>query len=70
MSDKKIEFKKLNMILPNNLNEIKNNIDIIIKKDEEIIKKFIERVIYTSKLPDEINTQLDKVFTDVKTHIL
>ena len=70
MSDKKIEFKKINMILPTNLNEIQNNIDIIIKKDEEIIKKFIERIIYTSKLPYEINTQLDKVFTDVKTHIL
>lgn len=66
----KKDLKKINMILPNNLNDIKQNIDIIIKKDEEIIKKYLERIIYTSKLPDEVNLELDKVFLDTRKNIL
>jgi len=66
----KIELRKINMTLPINLNEIKPNIDIIIKKNEEIIKKYLERVIYTSKLPEEIILQLDKVFLDTRNNIL
>jgi len=66
----KKELNKINMILPNNLNEIKTSIDIILKKDEEIIKKYIERIIYTSKLPDNVTEQIDKVFQDVREHLL
>jgi len=65
-----INIKNINMILPNNLNEIKTNIDIIINKDEEIIKKYIERIIYTSKIPVEVNIQIDKVFLDVRSNLL
>jgi len=71
MSDSiKNDLKKINMVLPSNLNKIKNNIDIIINKDEEIIKKYIESVIYTSKLTDDLSKQLEKIYKDVKTHIL
>jgi hypothetical protein len=66
----KKDLKNINMILPNNLNEIQTNIDIILKKDEEIIKKYIERIIYTSKLPDNVTEQIDKVFQDVREHLL
>ena len=66
----KKDLKNINMILPNNLNEIQTNIDIILKKDEEIIKKYIERIIYTSKIPENIIEQLDKVFQDVREHLL
>jgi len=66
----KKELNKINMILPNNLNEIKTSIDIILKKDEEIIKKYIERIIYTSKIPENIIEQLDKVFQDVRENLL
>lgn len=66
----KKDLKNINMILPNNLNDIQTNIDIILKKDEEIIKKYIERIIYTSKLPDNVTEQLNKVFQDVREHLL
>jgi hypothetical protein len=65
-----IKLKKINMILPNNLNKITKHIDIIMNKDEEIIRKYIERIIYTSKIPNDISIQLDKVFTDARTNIL
>ena len=64
------QLKNINMILPNNLNRIKTNMDIIINKDEEIIKKYLERIIYTSKIPEEVNTQLDKVFLDARQNLL
>jgi hypothetical protein len=66
----KKDLKNINLILPNNLNEIKPNIDIIINKNEEIIKKYLERIMYTSKIPEEVNIQLNKVFQDVKKNIL
>ena len=66
----KKDLKNINMILPNNLNDIQTNIDIILKKDEEIIKKYIERIIYTSKLPDNVTEQLNKVFQYVREHLL
>jgi hypothetical protein len=65
-----VKIKNIKMNLPNNLDIMKNNIDIIIKKDEEIIKKYIERMIYTSKIPHDISLQLEKVFTDVRNNIL
>lgn len=66
----KKDLKNINMILPNNLNEIKSSIDIIINKDEEIIKKYLERILYTSKLSDSVKQQLDKVFQDVREKLL
>ena len=64
------KLKKINMSIPNNLNKIKNNIDIILNKDEEIIKTYLERIIYTSKLPNDVLIQLNKVFIDVRENIL
>jgi hypothetical protein len=66
----KIELKKINMSIPNNLNKIKKNIDIILNKDEEIIKTYIERIIYTSKLPNDVSLKLNKAFLDVRKNIL
>ena len=67
---KDLKIKNIKMILPNNLHKIKTNIDIIINKDEEIIRKYIERIIYTSKIPNDISIQLDKVFTESRQNIL
>jgi pilus assembly protein TadC len=68
--EKIVKIKNIKMNLPNNLDIMKTNIDIIMNKDEEIIKKYIERIIYTSKIPHDVSSQLDKVFTDVRQNIL
>lgn len=68
--DKVVKIKNIKMNLPNNLDIMQNNIDIILNKDEEIIKKYIERMIYTSKIPHDVSLQLDKIFTDVRNNIL
>ena len=56
----------INMLKPNNLDIIKKDIDIIRDKTDEIIKKYIERIIYTSTLPEDINLKIDKLFAEAR----
>ena len=60
------EIHNINMLKPNNLDIIKKDIDIIRNKIDEIIKKYIERIIYTSTLPEDINLKIDKLFTEAR----
>jgi hypothetical protein len=60
------EIHNINMIKPNNLDIIKKDIDIIRDKTDEIIKKYIERIIYTSTLPEDINLKIDKLFAETR----
>jgi len=62
------DIKNINMIKPNNLDIIKEDIDIIRDKIDEIIKKYIERIIYTSTLPEDINLKIDKLFIESRKH--
>jgi len=59
-------IKNINMLKPNNLDIIKEDIDIIRDKIDQIIKKYIERIIYTSTLPEDINLKIDKLFTEAR----
>ena len=52
------------------LHSIKNNIEIIIRKDEEIIEKYLERYVYTSILSKDIKDKLDTIFKIVSEDIL
>jgi len=60
------DIHNINMIKPNNLDIIKKDINIIRDKTDEIIKKYIERIIYTSTLPEDINLKIDKLFTEAR----
>lgn len=59
-------IKNINMLKPNNLDIIKEDIDSIRDKIDQIIKKYIERIIYTSTLPEDINLKIDKLFTEAR----
>ena len=58
------DLKNINMNMPLNFNSLKDNINTIKDKNEAIIKYYLERIIYTSKLSNETNIQLKKVFED------
>ena len=58
------DLKNINMNMPLNFNSLKDNINTIKDKNEVIIKHYLERIIYTSKLSNETNIQLKKVFED------
>ena len=64
------DLKKINIVIPNNLSSIKEDVSKILKLNETIIKKYLERIIYTSKLTDEIEEKIDEVFLDTYTSII
>ena len=71
--DDKDNHKDLNNIhikIPNNLDFIKKDIDIIINKNEEVIKNYLERIVYTSPLSENTKIQLDKIFEKVRKDII
>jgi len=64
------DLKKINIVIPNNLSSIKEDVSKILKINETIIKKYLERIIYTSTLTDEIEAKIDEVFLDTYTSIV
>ena len=71
--DDKYNDKDLNNIhikIPKTLDFIKNDVDTIIKKDEEVIKNYLERIVYTSPLSENTKMQLDKIFDKIRKDIL
>ena len=67
---KDIKMISLPILTTNTLLSIKNNIEIIINKDEEIIEKYLERIIYTSSLSINVKDKLDKIFKISRESIL
>lgn len=64
------QIKKINIKIPENLNEIQSDIELIINKNEIIISKYLERHIYTSTI-SEINKQkIEELFIKNRNLIL
>ena len=66
----KKDINNIHIKIPNNLDFIKKDVDIIINKNEEIIEKYLERIVYTSPLSENTKIQLHNIFEKVKTNIL
>lgn len=66
----KKDINNIYIKIPNNLDFINKDIDIIINKNEEIIKKYLERIVYTSPLSENTKIQLHNIFEEVKINIL
>jgi hypothetical protein len=67
---KQAKFNKHNLVIDENILSSSNVIEQLIKKDEEIIKNYIERIIYTSALSEDTNTKLNQIFNTVKNKIV
>jgi hypothetical protein len=65
----KDDLKKISILMPNDLSSLKDDIEIIIEKNEDIIEKHIER-IYTCPLSPEIKAQLYNIFKKTKASVL
>jgi hypothetical protein len=57
-------------ISPNDIYDINDKIKKLLKKDEEIITKYLERIIYTSILPEQIITNINKICNDIDNKII
>lgn len=69
------DIKNINIVVPNKLInnnnlKIKNDIEKIFRKNEENIRKYLERVIYTSTLSKDVNLKLDTIFEETKNTIM
>ncbi len=64
------DIKKISILIPTDLNEITKDLEILIHKNENIIKKYLEKNIYTSVITDIEKEKLDIIFTKIKTQIL
>ena len=69
------DIKNINIVVPNKLInnnnlKIKNDIEKIFRKNEDNIRKYLERVIYTSTLSKDVNLKLDTIFEETKNTIM
>jgi hypothetical protein len=64
-----VKFQKININIPHNLKEISNDIDVLLDKNEEAIRGYISRYIYTSSISTETNKQLDELFKHVRSNL-
>lgn len=65
-----IKFAKKNILVPSGLDEITKDIDMLLDKNEEAIRKYISRYIYTSSISSETNKQLDELFKQVRSNLI
>ena len=63
-TNKKLVFKKKIIRMPciNKLDNLVNNIEKILKYDEKIIIKYLERIIFTSILSETTQKQIEDIF--------
>jgi hypothetical protein len=69
------DIKNINIVVPNKLInndnlKIKTDIEKIFRKNEENIRKYLERIIYTSILSKDVNLKLDVIFEETKNTIM
>ena len=65
-----IKYPKKNINIPKNFAEIENDINMLLDKNEEAIRTYISRYIYTSSISAETNKQLDEVFKQARSNLL
>jgi hypothetical protein len=62
-----VKFPKKNINIPKNFEDISNDINTLLNKNEEAIRAYIIRYIYTSSISSETNKQLDELFKQVRS---
>jgi hypothetical protein len=69
MSDNK-DLKQINIKLPEKLTEYKDDVETLLKRNEAIIEKYLEDVVFVSSLTKETKQSLDMVFKKVRKNIM
>jgi hypothetical protein len=65
-----IKFNKKTIHIPKDFKELEADISILLDKNEEAIKQYISRYIYTSNISEETNLQLNEIFKHVRSSII
>lgn len=64
-----VKFQKKNINIPPNFEDISNDINSLLDKNEEAIRGYISRYIYTSSISLETNKQLDELFKQIRSNL-
>jgi len=64
------DIKQITFLIPKNLNTLKPEIETIIIKNENIIKKYIEKTIYASVISEKDKTKLEEIFLKHRNFII
>ena len=64
------DLKKLNIEIPQHLNDLKPDAISILECNEYIILKVLEKTVYGSKLPIEIIDKINDIFAKSREHII
>lgn len=64
-----IKFPNQNIIIPQDFTNISNDINALLDKNEEVIRGYIARYIYTSSISYETNKQLDELFKQIRSNL-
>lgn len=64
-----VKFPKTTINIPPNFEDISNDINTLLDKNEEAIRGYISRYIYTSSISTETNKQLDELFKNIRANL-
>lgn len=64
------DVKKMSLKIPDNLNELKPDLNLIINTTNTVIHKYLEKQIYKSIISDSNKEKLNIIFTKNKQLIL
>lgn len=64
-----VKFPKTTINIPPNFKDISNDINTLLDKNEEAIRGYISRYIYTSSISTETNKQLDELFKNIRANL-
>ena len=64
------DVKKITINIPNDLNELNLDMELIINTTNTIINKYLEKQIYKSAISDSNKEKINTIFTNNKQLIL
>jgi hypothetical protein len=63
-------FPVKNITLMKSLESINDDLELLLNKNEQVIKNYLAREIYTSNISLETNNMLDEIFINIRKNII
>ena len=70
MTENTFSEKKIQLIETFNNDDIIGDLEILLKKNENVIKAYLARQIYTSNLSPNIELELENIYQNIRKDIL
>jgi hypothetical protein len=64
------DVKRINLIIPDNFNELESDLNLILNTSNKMINNYLEKQIYKSTMSDSNKEKISIIFTKNKQLIL